>query len=88
MPLFFWILFVEILIKAKKMKIRTLITLLISLVIFTSCSSSKYVNYLKEHTEVIKMKDTLWFNSLDTNFYQNKLFLLGEVHEVETSPRN
>lgn len=69
------------------MKIRTLIILVISLVIFTSCSSSKYVNYLKEHTEVIKMKDTLWFNSLDTNFYQNKLFLLGEVHEVETSPR-
>ncbi|MBQ4915307.1 hypothetical protein J8L85_12715 [Maribacter sp. MMG018] len=69
------------------MNIRTLFILVVSIVFFTSCSSSKYVNYLKEHTEVVKMKDTLWFNSLDNNFYQNKLFLLGEVHEVETSPR-
>ncbi|MBD1262415.1 hypothetical protein HZY62_17590 [Maribacter polysiphoniae] len=69
------------------MKTRTLFILVISIVLLFSCSSSKYVNYLKEHTEVVKMTDSLQFNSLDEIFYQNKLFLVGEVHEVETSPR-
>ncbi|GAB7255662.1 hypothetical protein [Polaribacter sp. OB-PA-B3] len=57
------------------------------LLLLTSCSSSKYVNYLEDHTEVVKMTDSLQFNSLDDSFYNNKLFLVGEVHEVETSPR-
>ncbi|WP_405610170.1 hypothetical protein [Polaribacter sp. Asnod1-A03] len=57
------------------------------LLLLTSCSSSKYVNYLDDHTEVVKMTDSLQFNSLDDSFYNNKLFLVGEVHEVETSPR-
>lgn len=69
------------------MNTRKLFILAISLFLFASCSSSKYVNYLKEHTEVIKMTDSLQFNSLNENFYKNKLFLVGEVHEVETSPR-
>jgi len=33
------------------------------------------------------MSDSLQFNSLDAAFYENDLFLLGEVHEIETSPR-
>ncbi|GLR19904.1 hypothetical protein GCM10007940_45200 [Portibacter lacus] len=33
------------------------------------------------------MTDSLQFNSLDEDFYKNQLFLVGEVHEVETSPR-
>ena len=69
------------------MKTRSLFILVLFIAFFTSCSSSKYVNYLKEHTEVVKMTDSLQFNSLDANFYQNKLFLVGEVHEVGTSPR-
>ncbi|MDV7137362.1 hypothetical protein R3X28_00665 [Maribacter sp. TH_r10] len=69
------------------MKTRTLFILAISITFIASCSSSKYINYLKEHTEVIKMTDSLQFNSLDDNFYAKNLFLVGEVHEVETSPR-
>ncbi|MEM5565268.1 hypothetical protein WNY78_09135 [Psychroserpens sp. AS72] len=69
------------------MKTRTLFILATSLLLFVSCSSSRYVNYLKEHTEVVKMTDSLQFNSLDENFYKNKLFLVGEVHEVDSSPR-
>lgn len=69
------------------MKTRTLFILATSMIFFASCSSSKYVNYLKENTEVIKMTDSLQFNSLDVEFYKNNLFLVGEVHEVETSPR-
>lgn len=69
------------------MKTSKFFTLAILLIFITSCSSSKYVNYLKEHTEVVKMKDTLQFNSFDEDFYKNNLFLVGEVHEVETSPR-
>tara|TARA_Y100001933_G_scaffold262419_1_gene319833 strand:- start:9912 stop:11153 length:1242 start_codon:yes stop_codon:yes gene_type:complete len=78
---------VGILKSKKKMKTHSLFILVFSIVLFTSCSSSKYVNYLKEHTEVNKMEDSLRFHSLDDNFYQNKLFLVGEVHEVGTSPR-
>lgn len=33
------------------------------------------------------MTDTLQFNSLSEGFYKNKLFFVGEVHEVDTSPR-
>ncbi len=69
------------------MKNYILICLLTCIFLFTSCSSSKYVNYLKEHTEVVKMTDTLQFNSLSEGFYKNKLFFVGEVHEVDTSPR-
>ncbi len=69
------------------MNTRNLFILTILITLLTSCASSKYVNYLKEHTEVVKMTDSLQFNSLDENFYNNKLFLVGEVHEVETSPR-
>ena len=70
------------------MKTCTLFILILVITItLSSCSSSKYVNYLKEHTEVVKMKDSLQFNSLDESFYENNLFLVGEVHEVETSPR-
>jgi len=69
------------------MKTRTFFIVTMSIILFSSCSSSKYVNYLKEHTEVVKMTDSLQFNSLDKDFYKNKLFLVGEVHEVETSPR-
>lgn len=69
------------------MKTCNLFILIISITLLASCSSSKYVNYLKEHTEVVKMTDSLQFNSLNEDFYKNKLFLVGEVHEVETSPR-
>ncbi|MBP1840761.1 hypothetical protein [Formosa algae] len=69
------------------MKTRTLFILAISVLLLVSCSSSKYVNYLEDHTEVVKMTDSLQFNSLDDRFYKNNLFLVGEVHEVETSPR-
>lgn len=73
--------------KNNQMKIRNLFTLAILISLCISCSSSKYVNYLQEQTEVVKMKDSLQFNSLDESFYNNRLFLVGEVHEVETSPR-
>ncbi len=69
------------------MKTYTCIILATCLLIFTSCSSGKYVSYLKNNTEVIKKTDSLHFTSLDEDFYNNKLFLVGEVHEVETSPR-
>ncbi|WP_396602605.1 hypothetical protein [Algibacter sp. R77976] len=69
------------------MKTRILFILAVSILSLTSCSSGKYVNYLKDHTEVIKMSDSLQFNSLDDSFYNNNLFLVGEVHEVKTSPR-
>ena len=69
------------------MKTRNFFILAMSIILIASCSSSKYVNYLKEQTEVVKMTDSLQFNSLNEDFYKNKLFLVGEVHEVETSPR-
>ncbi|GGG97594.1 hypothetical protein GCM10011416_14520 [Polaribacter pacificus] len=69
------------------MKNRTLFILATSFLLLASCSSSRYVNYLKAHTEVVQMTDSLEFTSLDKDFYNNKLFLVGEVHEVETSPR-
>ncbi|MBU2921228.1 hypothetical protein KO504_07720 [Winogradskyella psychrotolerans] len=69
------------------MKNFTTFSFLILIVVLTSCSSRKYVSYLKDHTEVVEMTDTLQFNSLDKTFYKNKLFLVGEVHEVASSPR-
>ncbi|NJB35289.1 hypothetical protein [Croceivirga sp. JEA036] len=57
------------------------------LAMLTSCSSSKYVNYLKQNTERVDMTDSLQFSSLDDEFYNNDLFFVGEIHEVETSPR-
>jgi len=69
------------------MNTRPLFIFLVLVLLFISCSSSKYVNYLKEHTEVVKTSDSLQFQSLNDSFYQNKLFLVGEVHEVATSPR-
>lgn len=69
------------------MKTYFLFCLLACAYFITSCSSSTYVSYLKENTEVIKMEDSLYFTSLDEDFYKNKLFFVGEVHEVGTSPR-
>ncbi|AQS94596.1 hypothetical protein BXQ17_11175 [Polaribacter sp. BM10] len=69
------------------MKTLNFFTAVSLLLLLTSCSSSKYVNYLENHTEVIKMTDSLQFNSLDDSFYNKNLFLVGEVHEVQTSPR-
>lgn len=69
------------------MKTATLICIIASIALLNSCSKSTYVNYLKENTEVVKMTDSLHFKSLDADFYNNKLFFVGEVHEVETSPR-
>jgi len=69
------------------MKTFTLCSFIASLLFFVSCSSSKYVSYLEDHTEVIKMSDSLQFKSLDEDFYKNKLYLVGEVHEVASSPR-
>lgn len=69
------------------MKTWSLFSVGMLFILFTSCSSSKYVSYLKAETEVVKMTDSLQFNSLDEDFYQNKLFLVGEVHEVASSPR-
>ncbi len=53
----------------------------------SSCSSRKYVNYLKDNVETIQMPDSIRFNSLGNNFYDKKLFFVGEIHEVNTSPR-
>ncbi len=69
------------------MKKYSLIILTICTTFLFGCSSSKYVNYLENHTEVIPMTDSLQFNSLDDDFYNNKLFFVGEIHEVESSPR-
>ncbi len=69
------------------MKNYILIYIALVTLALSSCSSSKYTNYLKDHTEVVDMEDSLRFTSLSTSFYNHKLFLLGEVHEVETSPR-
>ncbi|MBU2930095.1 hypothetical protein [Winogradskyella psychrotolerans] len=69
------------------MKNFKILSFTILIVVLTSCSSRKYVNYLKDHTEVVEMADTLQFNSLDDDFYNNKLFFVGEVHEVASSPR-
>lgn len=67
------------------MKTSTLFSV-VSLALFASCSSSRYVNYLRSNTETVTT-DSLQFNSLDEDFYKNKLFLVGEVHEVESSPK-
>lgn len=69
------------------MKKCTILSITTVMLFLASCSSSKYVNYLKNETEVIKMSDSIYFNSLDKDFYNHKLFFVGEVHEVETSPR-
>ncbi|MDO6739399.1 hypothetical protein [Wenyingzhuangia sp. 2_MG-2023] len=69
------------------MKKRNIIALLILSTLIASCSSSKYVNYLKNNTEVLPLSDSLQFHSLDNDFYNQKLFFVGEIHEVNTSPR-
>ncbi|AWV97107.1 hypothetical protein [Arcticibacterium luteifluviistationis] len=69
------------------MKALALVSITTFVLFFTSCSSSKYVKYLKKNTEVRLLSDSLHFNSLTKDFYKNKLFLVGEIHEVETSPR-
>ncbi|MCG1037662.1 hypothetical protein [Polaribacter sargassicola] len=69
------------------MEKRSLILLTFLSILFANCSSSKYVNYLKVNTESIQLTDSLQFNSLDNDFYNKKLFFVGEIHEVNTSPR-
>lgn len=47
---------------------------------------NKYVSYLKKNTLIQSpIKDTLQLK-FDEEFYDNHLFLVGELHEVETSP--
>jgi len=47
---------------------------------------NKYVSYLENHSLVKSpIEDTLQLK-FDNNFYNNNLFLVGELHEVETSP--
>ena len=67
--------------------IKNILTIVIVSIIFSSCASRKYVNYLKTNVEIVEMKDSLQFASLNTDFYNNDLFFVGEIHEVETSPR-
>ncbi|MFC3809380.1 hypothetical protein [Lacihabitans lacunae] len=67
--------------------IKNILTLAIVSIIFSSCASRKYVNYLKTNVEIVEMKDSLQFTSLNTDFYNNDLFFVGEIHEVKTSPR-
>ena len=55
--------------------------------IINSCSSGKYVKYLRDNTDSIPLSDSIYFNSLDDEFYNNQLFFVGEIHEVATSPR-
>ncbi|WP_179005788.1 hypothetical protein [Winogradskyella forsetii] len=69
------------------MKTVNLIIIATYFLVCVSYSSSKYVNYLKNNTEVVDMKDSLQFKTLNDDFYNNKLFLVGEIHEVESSPR-
>lgn len=69
------------------MKNYTIFILAITVLLFIGCSSSKYVNYLEKNTEVIQASDSLNFTMLGKDFYVNNLFLVGEVHEVATSPR-
>lgn len=67
--------------------IKNILTIAIVSIILSSCASHKYVNYLKTNVEIVEMKDSLQFSSLNTDFYNNDLFFVGEIHEVETSPR-
>lgn len=73
--------------KTKQMKTRNLLSLLALLICLGSCTSSKHVRYLEKNTEAVKITDTLQFKSLDKKFYSNKLFFVGEIHEVNTSPK-
>ena len=52
--------------------------------ILSSCASSKYVNYLKQNTETVAASDSLHFTHLDDQFFQNNLFLVGEIHDIST----
>ncbi len=67
--------------------IKNFLTIALLSVLFSNCASPKYVKYLKKNVEIVESKDSLQFVSLDTDFYKNDLFFVGEIHEVETSPR-
>lgn len=69
------------------MKAYSYLILVGLLILVTGCSSSKYVNYLKHNVETVEMTDSLQFTTLNDDFYNNDLFFVGEIHEVETSPR-
>ena len=63
--------------------------ILISLITtILSCASRKHTKYLEKNLESISLNNTdLQFYSLDSNFYNNNLFFVGEIHEVSTSPK-
>lgn len=67
--------------------IKNFFNVAIVFILLSSCASRKYVNYLKTNVEIVDMQDSLQFESLNTDFYNNDLFFVGEIHEVETSPR-
>ena len=46
-----------------------------------------YVNYLRNNVASIPLSEPLHFTSFDQDFYENHLFLVGEIHEVATSPK-
>lgn len=56
--------------------------------IILSCASRRHTQYLGKNLESISLNNSdLQFNSLDSSFYSNKLFFVGEIHEVSTSPK-
>jgi hypothetical protein len=63
--------------------------ILISLITtILSCASRRHTQYLEKNLESISLNNSdLQFHSLDSNFYDNNLFFVGEIHEVSTSPK-
>jgi hypothetical protein len=54
--------------------------LLFSIVSYYSFSQNQFQDYLLKNKEVINLENQKTFNSFDTSFYQNNIFLFGENH--------
>lgn len=46
-------------------------------------TGSKYIAYLKENSETIKLSESFSFNMLDNDIKENRLILVGEIHGFE-----
>jgi hypothetical protein len=70
------------------MKTSRIFILITLSTIILSCASKKHTQYLEKNLESIHLDNSdLQFHSLDSSFYNNKLFFVGEIHEVSTSPK-
>ncbi len=69
------------------MKLQQIFMLYCLILLLMSCSKSNYTRYLSNNMQVMRQTEQgLVLNNFDKDFYSNQLFMVGEIHEVATSP--